>query len=165
MAGLRDVCKEVGLSPIVTESGQRVNALSLVEALFDKILEIANSGEIVRIKNFGTFRVKLNKGRTLKTPLMEGGEITYPDMMLLKFKQSLSSKKSINVTELPKKSKKSKGKDEKSKSKDEKMSKKEGKVKKPKVVDNPPEMDTDSSDEAPKKSKDKKSKKKVPNKQ
>jgi nucleoid DNA-binding protein len=124
MAGLKDVAKEVGLMPITTESGVKVNALPLLEAMFKEIIRRCKDGELVRIHNFGTFRMKLNKGRTLKTPLMEGGEVSYSDMLILKFRQSMLSKREVNSESTEKSKTKKKSKDKKGKSsKEQKTSK------------------------------------------
>jgi nucleoid DNA-binding protein len=97
MAGLKDIAKEAGLNPLKVEGGASVNTLALIEEMFKLIIEKCAAGEKVRIKDFGTFGARLNKGRKLKTPLMEGGEVKFGDILLLKFRQSGTSKKQLNA--------------------------------------------------------------------
>ena len=97
MAGLKDIAKKVGLNPLKLENGQSVNVMELIEEMFMAIVDECRSKEgSVRIKDFGTFSARLNKGRKLKTPLMEDGEVEFGDMLLMKFHQSTVSKKRLN---------------------------------------------------------------------
>lgn len=102
MPGLNDIAKEAGLNPVkVTEEvkeGRRknVDTTEQLEKLFELIIQRCSEGETVRIKNFGTFRMRTMKGRTLKSPLMEGGQITFPDTQVLRFHQSTVAKKLLN---------------------------------------------------------------------
>jgi len=102
MAGLNDIAKEAGLNPYKPDPTQdlsRVKNLDTTKELedfFNLILKKCAEGETVRIKNFGTFRMKTMKGRTLKSPLMEGGQITFPDTQVLRFHQSAVAKQSLN---------------------------------------------------------------------
>jgi len=97
MAGLKDIAKKVGLNPLKLETGASVDVMELIEEMFMAIVDECRSKEgSVRIKDFGTFSARLNKGRKLKTPLMEDGEVEFGDMLLLKFHQSTVSKKRLN---------------------------------------------------------------------
>ncbi len=96
MAGMKDVAKEVGLNPLKVDGGSNINTLPIVEEFFKAIVEKCAGGERVKIKDFGTFKVVMMKGRKLKTPLMEG-ETRSSDMLILKFRQANSSKKALNA--------------------------------------------------------------------
>jgi len=97
MAGLHDIAKEAGLNPLRDdEHGIRIDTTEVVEDFFDKIIEHCRNGETVRIKNFGTFKARVYKGRTLKSPLLEDGEITFGDQLVLRFHQSLVAKRKLN---------------------------------------------------------------------
>jgi len=97
MAGLKDIVKKIGLSPLKLESGQSVQLMALIEEMFAAIVdECKKKDGAVRIKDFGTFTARINKGRKLKTPLVEGGEVEFGDILLLKFHQSPVSKQRLN---------------------------------------------------------------------
>jgi nucleoid DNA-binding protein len=96
LSGLNDILKEIGLNPIKVQGGVSIDTTELIEALFVEIAKRCAQGKRIHIKNFGTFEARKHKGRTLHTPLVEGGEVTYGDMMLLKFKQAGKSKRLMN---------------------------------------------------------------------
>ena len=102
MAGLSDIAKEAGLNPAkIPEDADLKRLKNLdtsipLEDFFNLIIAKCAAGETVRIKNFGTFRMRTMKGRTLKSPLMEGGEISFPDTQVLRFHQSQVAKGKLN---------------------------------------------------------------------
>lgn len=96
MATLKDIAKEVGLCPLKVDSGANVDTMPLIEAMFAEITEKCRAGDTVKIKDFGSFSVRINKGRTIKTPLVEGGEIKSGDILLMKYHQANKSKKRLN---------------------------------------------------------------------
>lgn len=97
MPGLNEIAKEAGLNPVEDpETGRKINTSDVLDEFFKKVLEHCAAGETVRIKNFGTFRMRTYKGRTLKSPLMDGGEITFDDTQSLRFHQSQVAKRTLN---------------------------------------------------------------------
>lgn len=113
MAGLADIAKEAGLNPVVDpNTGKKIWTNEVLERFFELILERVASGERVHIKNFGSFSMKLYRGRTLNSPLMEDGEVTFGDRQTLRFSQSQKAKAKLNELAPPdgktKKSKKDK---------------------------------------------------------
>lgn len=116
MAGLSDIAKEAGLNPVrIPPDADKARLKNLdtsipLEEFFNLIIAKCAAGETVRIKNFGTFKMRTMKGRTLKSPLMEGGEISFPDTQVLRFHQSQVAKGKLNelapTDEKPKTSKK-----------------------------------------------------------
>jgi nucleoid DNA-binding protein len=99
---LHDIAKEVGLNPIKDdENGIRLDTSEVLEDFFNTIIEHCKNGETVRIKNFGTFKARVYKGRTLKSPLLEDGEITFGDQLVLRFHQSLVAKRRLNDGYVP----------------------------------------------------------------
>jgi len=95
MSGISEVAKDVGLNPIKLDSGTVVDTSELLTAFFDEIASRCAAGEKVRINGFGTFAVTKYKGRTVKSPVV--GECSFGDTLVLKFKQSTSSKTTMNV--------------------------------------------------------------------
>ena len=90
----------------------------MLERLFELIIARCANGETVRIKNFGTFKMRMMKGRILKSPLMEGGEIEFPDTQVLRFHQSTVAKEMLNkLAPTDKAKKKAKGEAAKAKKK------------------------------------------------
>lgn len=98
MAGLTDLAKEAGLSPFspTNEPGKSFNTSAAIEKFFALIVQKCLEGETVRIKDFGTFRSTIYKGRTLKSPLLKGGSIAFDDKKVLRFHQSTVAKKVMN---------------------------------------------------------------------
>jgi len=95
VAGPKELAKTAGLR----------NA-SIVEDVFEVIMKHIERGDTVTIRGFGTFRRDIHKGRTQVTPLVEGGEVTYRDRYVLKFKASTLVKDRINRTPPPKRKRK-----------------------------------------------------------
>jgi len=112
MAGLLEMAKISGLNPAEEEQegkGKvRIDTTKALNAFFENILKRCASGEDVHITGFGTFKARIHKGRTLKSPLLEGGEISYDDLLVLRFSASASAKRKLNSGAKPKKSKKGK---------------------------------------------------------
>jgi nucleoid DNA-binding protein len=70
---------------------------SILSDAFQVILEFAAIGDQVKISKFGTFKASYFKGRTLVTPLMEGGSIEFKDQLVLRFKQASKAKQIVNT--------------------------------------------------------------------
>lgn len=175
MATLKDIAKEVGLCPLKVDSGASIDTMPLIEAMFAEITEQCRQGEEVKIKDFGSFKVKINRGRTIRTPLVEGGEIKSGDILLLKYHQANKSKKRLNEdknvenfggTYVEKAPRPSDLKKEEDKKKKKPKAKAESKVTKPpkdKVVESETATEEASvKKKAPKKSPKKKTKKAPP---
>jgi nucleoid DNA-binding protein len=97
MASLNDVAREAGANPIKCGSCFKSNDTSKVlSALFGVILKRVAAGEVVRIAGFGVFRARKFKGRTLHSPILETGEISFPDSLVLRFHQSVVAKRRLN---------------------------------------------------------------------
>lgn len=101
MAGLNDVAKQAGLNPVDAGDGRKVPTNDVLQKFFDLILEKCANGESVRITGFGTFKARIHKGRTLKSPLLENGEITFEDALVLRFTSSAVAKRKLNVNFTP----------------------------------------------------------------
>jgi nucleoid DNA-binding protein len=93
MSGMLDIAKKAKLSPMQCgHCGSSNDAQASLEDFFDLILRKVAAGGVVHIKGFGVFRARPHKGRTLHTPVMEGGQITFGDRMVLRFHQSIVAK-------------------------------------------------------------------------
>jgi nucleoid DNA-binding protein len=80
--------------------GSKADVEHLLKCSFAVMLERVAAGGQLKLRGFGVFEAKTFKGRTLKSPLMEdqGGEIEFPDQLVLRFRQSQAAKKLINET-------------------------------------------------------------------
>lgn len=85
MAGLHDVARAAGVKAQV------------VEDVFEQIFKFVQNDESVRINGFGSFRRSLFRGRKISAPVIPGGEATFPDSYVLRFKQSAHAKKRLNL--------------------------------------------------------------------
>jgi nucleoid DNA-binding protein len=116
MAGATHVAREAGLNPLrCPECGLRLDTLEAVREFFRVIIRRVRNGEKVHIKGFGVFSAKLLKGRVVKTPLMEGGEIRFTDTLVLRFHQAQEAKEELNRQAGPKRKKRNKKQDAKPK--------------------------------------------------
>lgn len=86
-----------------------------VTEVFEAIFRYVRKGEQVNIRNFGTFKRAIHKGRTQKTGLEGVGEITYPDRYVFRFTSGKTLKERINRTPPGAKKKKKKGSKKKGK--------------------------------------------------
>lgn len=133
MAGMSEVAREAGLNPVEDpNSGKKIWTSDVLDRFFELVVQKCAEGETVRIKNFGSFSMKTFPGRTLKSPLMEGGEVTFPDTQVLRFSQSSVAKALLNKL-APPDGKKPKASAKKAGSAKKKTGKKTGK--KPKKSD------------------------------
>jgi len=97
MAGVGEVAKEAGLNPVrCPHCGKKFGTTRVIARFFRLVANYCQHGERVILKDFGTFFCKTHKGRTLKTPLMKGGKVTFKDSLVLTFKQSSVIKDVIN---------------------------------------------------------------------
>lgn len=86
MSGISEIAKEAGLKS------------ELVANLFEAITALVARGHKVKINGFGSFERRIYPGRTLTTPAVNNGEpIEYPDSYVMKFKQSQTAKRRINI--------------------------------------------------------------------
>lgn len=61
---LSKLARDSGLNPMVCpHCGRKVRTLSALLLLFRQIVKRLASGEVVRVKGFGTFKTKLRKAR------------------------------------------------------------------------------------------------------
>lgn len=133
MAGMNEIAREACLNPVTIDDGvynsrgKNLDTTEQLERLFELIIEKCAEGDTVRIKNFGTFKMRTMKGRTLKSPLMPDGEVTFPDTQVLRFHQSTVAKEKLNQLSpaVPVEAKKAKKKPTKNKAK-KKVVKKKG---------------------------------------
>ncbi len=109
MATFKEVAREAGLNPMLCpHCGRHFSTNNVIKELFRRVLAYIVAGHEVRISHLGTFVTKIVKGRTLRTPIMEGGEVTYGDRKVLTFKQTKAVKGILNGKDEPvKKGKKS----------------------------------------------------------
>lgn len=93
---LKDVASRVGLEKIQCQCGRKIDGFTALKSLFKQIILFCRNGEAVRIANFGTFKAREIKGRTIKSPIAPVDGRTYGDMASLSFKQSANAKKMLN---------------------------------------------------------------------
>lgn len=79
---LVDMTKEMGLATSNTEA-QKV-AEAFVDATFASIVKIVGEGQSVTIKDFGLFKRKVRKARTVKNP-NTGEDINVPEKTVIGF--------------------------------------------------------------------------------
>lgn len=130
--GIKDIAHDVQRDQ--PHLGSKADVENTLKSAFGVILERVAKGDTVTIRGFGTFHAKVFKGRTLKSPLMEGGSVDFGDSLVLRFRQSLQAKKTINdiAGEAPAKAKpKANGKSKAKKASAKKASTKKSKAKKP----------------------------------
>ena len=72
------------VAKVLTTKGE---ALTAVEKVFESMREALRNGEKVSISNFGTFRVRLRKGRQGRNP-KTGENIAVPPRRGVRFKAS-----------------------------------------------------------------------------
>lgn len=59
-----------------------------IVALMDAVVDTAREGERVYIRNIGTFTVRVRPPRTIKSPVIPGGEKKLPERRVLEFRMS-----------------------------------------------------------------------------
>lgn len=91
---LRDIAHDVQRDN--PHLGNKADVEAMARALFEVIVERTAKGGVVAVRGFGTFEAKVFKGRTLNSPLMKGGKVSFPDALVLRFRQSPAAKKMIN---------------------------------------------------------------------
>lgn len=98
-----ELARKVGLDSILcSKCGERVKGEQNLEAFFQKIIEECKKGNRVKLKNFGAFEAKVLKGRTVKSPLWEGGEAVMDDLLVLRFSVTAKAKRALNDRPEPK---------------------------------------------------------------
>jgi nucleoid DNA-binding protein len=91
------IAKSVGLDSILCpKCGERVKAGKILESFFRKIIEECQIGSTVKIKNFGSFKAKTLKARTVKSPVLEGGKAIMEELLVLRFKITAKAKRLLN---------------------------------------------------------------------
>ena len=91
---IKELCELIGVTKIRCERcGKQHDAMPLVREMFRQIVLLCKEGNKICIDGFGIFESQIKRGRVHKTPLVKGGEITYPDRRYLSFKQSKIAKK------------------------------------------------------------------------
>jgi nucleoid DNA-binding protein len=76
MAAIENLGRQTGLSD------------AQIVALVNALVETARGGERVYIRNFGTFSVRVRPPRTIKSPVIPGGEKKLPERKVLEFRMS-----------------------------------------------------------------------------
>lgn len=98
MSGFMDAASEAGLAPVACrECGAKVATQDAFKRLFHVIMDRLKAGETVQIKGFGTFRAKLLKGRTMSSKLVDGGETSFGDKLLIKFQSAPQAKQYMSA--------------------------------------------------------------------
>jgi len=83
--GVSDIAKAVGVHK------------DQIQKTFEVMLELLTKSTELRVHKFGTFKRKLMKGRTITSPVLEGGSITYGDKWVLNFSAHASAKQWLNA--------------------------------------------------------------------
>lgn len=97
MAGLKDIAKAAGADPIrCPHCGQHFRIVEVLEMLFLCIMQRVRDGEKVTIRNFGVFSKRIVPSRVLKNPFAGGKEVSFPDRMVMSFRQAAETKRFMN---------------------------------------------------------------------
>jgi len=97
MSSLLTAAKRAGLHPARCENCHRkINTKAAVKELFNTIIQMCADGEVVRIDNFGVFRLRLHQGRTIESSVLPGGRAEFEDRMVLSFRQSVGVKNRLS---------------------------------------------------------------------
>jgi nucleoid DNA-binding protein len=59
-----------------------------IQALMNALVDTTRTGERVYIRNIGTFTVRVRPPRTIKSPVIPGGEKKLPERRVLEFRMS-----------------------------------------------------------------------------
>jgi len=103
MAGMKDLAKKARLNPgLCPKCNSVFDTSEALEKLFDLILERVKAGEKVHLSGFGVFYRHLYKGRTVKTPIIDG-DCKFDDRFILRFRSSSLAKKYLNKPDRKKK--------------------------------------------------------------
>jgi nucleoid DNA-binding protein len=92
MINVKDIAHDVARDT----KGDKSAIEGVLVSAFGVILERVAAGEEVHIHKFGSFKSSLFKGRTLNSPLMTGGKVTFGDQYVLRFHQAPVAKRRIN---------------------------------------------------------------------
>lgn len=85
-----------GVEEIARTSGVKVEQ---VRNVFEAILQLANQDKRIGVHGFGTFERRLRAGRTVVTPMLNGGEPTQiAPAYSLAFRPSALAKHRLNVS-------------------------------------------------------------------
>ena len=90
---VKEVAKKADLSVI--------NAGTVVNAVFESIIEALQTNDEVALKGFGVFSTSYRKGREGKSPL-DGSKLVIPDQMQARFKFSKALLKTVKGNPLKK---------------------------------------------------------------
>lgn len=97
MTGMGVIAHEAGLNPVTDPVTRRkIFTTSVLNRFFRLIVERCARGETVSIANFGSFAPRLYKGRTIYTPILPGGEATFPDVLNIRFSISKNARATLN---------------------------------------------------------------------
>ncbi len=80
----KDIYNKVYEELSIEEKDEKKKAQEVIEAAFKKIVECVSQGENVKIKDFGTFKMKISKARTMIIPFTKE-EKHIPEKKKLKF--------------------------------------------------------------------------------
>lgn len=110
MAGLSHVARECGADPLrCPKCGHQIRTLDSLRAVFRHIVRLVMDGQRVRISDFGVFYAKVLAGRTVRSPILDGGEASFSDSLVLRFSQSKKLKAVLNPDKRSNKKPKRKG--------------------------------------------------------
>lgn len=110
---IKEVSRAAGLNPLLCpnkDCHKKVGTTKCVEELFRQIVAHVQRGLEVRIPNFGVFRLREIKGKTIHTPLMASGTVEFGDRLVLSFHQTHGAKSALNPGMAAHKHSKRKGK-------------------------------------------------------
>lgn len=124
MASAQSIAKQSGLNPVQCGGcGNKINTKDAMDAFYKMILKKVAEGERVTLPGIGTFYAREMKGRTLNSPVLPGGQVDFPDQMILRFRAAGEARRVLNAED-ENKSKTSKKKAAAKKDGGEKKSKK-----------------------------------------
>ena len=91
---LKDVAREIGLDRIFCSCGKTVDAVKLLDELFEAVLQSCKDGDEVFVKRFGSFRAMKMKRREMRS--ITGKKCRVKGDHILKFRYTLAAKKLLN---------------------------------------------------------------------
>jgi nucleoid DNA-binding protein len=74
-----------GVPEIARKAGVKQND---VRAMFAAVADLTAEGERVQVANFGSFSLRVQKERTVRSPKIPGGEATVPERNVIGFRMS-----------------------------------------------------------------------------
>lgn len=98
MSTIQKAAAEAGVDQVICpHCGSKFSTTETIKRFFAGVLEVVRRGERVSVPGFGIFKAILWKGQSHDTPIIPGGKLSYPDIWILKFKQSSTARKFLNA--------------------------------------------------------------------